>query len=113
MPRRSWRSLGLIRLLLGCGVVALVAEVGVGFALNGAAASVRSPSTAAVQRLLWHGCAAPEPEKFFQCATVKVPLDYRNPAGPTIRLAVIRIRASGPGPAFSSSWPPSSRGQGR
>ena len=33
----------------------------------------------------------------FSCAMVAAPLDYRNPAGPKIRLAVVRHAATGPG----------------
>jgi pimeloyl-ACP methyl ester carboxylesterase len=57
------------------------------------AASAPSPATVAVPRLVWHRCANPE-QRGLQCATARVPLDYSNPRGPTIHLAVIRHRAS-------------------
>lgn len=41
--------------------------------------------------LSWKAC-----HKDFQCATVRVPLDYSHPAGPKIDLAVIRHRATDP-----------------
>ena len=47
----------------------------------------------AVPRLVWHQCASPE-QQGFQCATARVPLNYSNPRGPTIHLAVIRHPAS-------------------
>jgi pimeloyl-ACP methyl ester carboxylesterase len=37
------------------------------------------------QHLAWHGCA-----NGFQCASLKVPVDYANPGGATIELAVVR-----------------------
>jgi pimeloyl-ACP methyl ester carboxylesterase len=43
------------------------------------------------QTLAWSSCAG-----IFQCTTLTVPLDYANPAGRTIQLAVIRARASDP-----------------
>ncbi|MFF3687658.1 alpha/beta hydrolase [Streptomyces sp. NPDC002187] len=45
-------------------------------------------------RLDWSTCPA---ATGFDCATSKVPLDYREPGGRTIELAVIRHRATGPG----------------
>jgi pimeloyl-ACP methyl ester carboxylesterase len=40
--------------------------------------------------------------KDFQCATARVPLDYRHLRGRTIELAVIRHRAAGPGRRIGS-----------
>ncbi|MGW2825302.1 alpha/beta hydrolase [Streptomyces sp. NPDC001443] len=45
-------------------------------------------------RLDWRPCTSGSP---FDCATAKVPLDYREPAGRSIRLAVVRRKATGPG----------------
>lgn len=42
------------------------------------------------QKLDWHSCSSHE------CATLTVPLDYAHPQGPTIRLAVLRVRAEDP-----------------
>ena len=42
------------------------------------------------QRLNWSSCGGS-----FQCAQLKVPLDYKAPGGETIELAVIRLRSSG------------------
>lgn len=44
------------------------------------------------QRLNWAGCGGS-----FQCAQLKVPLDYKAPGGDTIELAVIRLRSSSGG----------------
>jgi hypothetical protein len=45
--------------------------------------------------LHWHPCAAAA-AKGFECATARVPLDYAVPDGRTIRIAVIRHRATQP-----------------
>ncbi|MFB7336187.1 alpha/beta hydrolase [Streptomyces adustus] len=58
-----------------------------------AAATAPLPPVAA-PRLDWRPCASGGP---FDCATAKVPLDYREPAGRSIRLAVVRRKATGPG----------------
>ncbi|WP_170317177.1 alpha/beta hydrolase [Acrocarpospora corrugata] len=42
------------------------------------------------QQLSWTGCGGG-----FQCAKLTLPLDYRDPGGETIQLAVIRLRAGG------------------
>jgi pimeloyl-ACP methyl ester carboxylesterase len=42
------------------------------------------------QHLAWSGCGDGN-----QCARLAVPLDYRHPAGPTIRLHVLEVPASG------------------
>ena len=46
----------------------------------------------AVPELAWKPC-----EHGFYCATAHVPLNYRDPRGPRIRIAVISSRATGPG----------------
>ncbi|WP_055701770.1 MULTISPECIES: alpha/beta hydrolase [Streptomyces] len=43
------------------------------------------------QKLSWHDCGVPG----FQCASMKVPLDYKKPGGGDIKLAVARKRATG------------------
>ncbi|MFG3308619.1 alpha/beta hydrolase [Streptomyces wuyuanensis] len=45
-------------------------------------------------KLDWKPCVHGSP---FDCATVKVPLDYRTPRGRTIELAVVKRKATGPG----------------
>lgn len=50
-----------------------------------------SPTGLAVPALSWRTCGAP-----FQCATVAVPLNWATPTtGPTVKLALIRLPASG------------------
>ncbi|MFF2023097.1 alpha/beta hydrolase [Streptomyces sp. NPDC058171] len=51
------------------------------------------------QRLTWGECPADQPELAAagaQCAKVTVPLDYAEPRGRTIRIAVSRVRAAAP-----------------
>jgi pimeloyl-ACP methyl ester carboxylesterase len=47
-----------------------------------------APSASAATSLDWSDCGAP-----FECATLKVPLDYTNPGGELIDLALIRLPA--------------------
>lgn len=55
--------------------------------------SSRAPAAVPVAKLSWQACPK---EKGFQCATVRVPLDYSHPRGQMIHLAVIRHRATDP-----------------
>ncbi|QCX76468.1 Tripeptidyl aminopeptidase precursor [Streptomyces sp. YIM 121038] len=48
------------------------------------------------QQLTWKRCAADMPAKF-QCATLKVPLDYGAPRGKTLKVEISRVRTSKPG----------------
>ncbi|MFI6585128.1 alpha/beta hydrolase [Embleya sp. NPDC050493] len=43
----------------------------------------------------WQRCGADTPASF-ECATVRVPLDYRNPTGRAIDVAISRIKAANP-----------------
>ncbi|MEV3854472.1 alpha/beta hydrolase [Streptomyces sp. NPDC050095] len=62
-----------------------------------AAALPPLPSALTTQRLDWGRCRAtakaPAPGSDWQCATLKAPLDYAKPTGPTIDVALIRARA--------------------
>jgi pimeloyl-ACP methyl ester carboxylesterase len=49
------------------------------------------------QRLDWTPCRGE-----YTCARVEVPLDYDNPAGPTIELALLKVPASDPGRRLGS-----------
>ncbi|UGS38040.1 alpha/beta fold hydrolase [Capillimicrobium parvum] len=52
-----------------------------------------TPPAAAASALAWKRCADPA-QRGFQCATLRVPLDYGDPGGRTIRLAVVRRPAT-------------------
>lgn len=68
----------------------------------GTPSAVSSPVTKsaldryAKQKPTWKRCDA-ETSAAYQCATVKVPLDYRKPGGKRIDLAISRIRTAEPG----------------
>jgi pimeloyl-ACP methyl ester carboxylesterase len=71
-----------------------------------AVAATSRRSAPPVPVLSWHPC-----DGGFQCATARVPLDYRHPDGQTISIAVIRHRAADParraGSLFVNSGGPS------
>ncbi|MFB7368498.1 alpha/beta hydrolase [Streptomyces sp. NPDC056222] len=56
-----------------------------------AAADGSSTPTVPTPELRWKACTASSP---FDCATVKVPLDYDDPGGRSIELAVVRRKAT-------------------
>lgn len=47
------------------------------------------------QKPAWHRCAEDRPASY-ECATLKVPLDYRRPGGRTIDLAISRVKTGNP-----------------
>jgi pimeloyl-ACP methyl ester carboxylesterase len=71
-------------------IIALVAGVTL-FAL-----SLSGNAVAASRAIRWHECAEAA-QQGFQCATIRVPLDYEHPGGGDIHLALIRHPASDPG----------------
>ena len=56
-----------------------------------ASAAAPAPAKPPVPVLHWRSC-----DGGFQCAAVRVPLSYRHPRGATIRIAVLRHRATDP-----------------
>ncbi|MFF4229157.1 alpha/beta hydrolase [Streptomyces sp. NPDC001820] len=72
-------------------------------ATNSAAGDAGSTPDAALkpyyaQQLKWRSCGVPG----FDCATMKAPLDYAKPDGESIKLAVARKKATGPGKRLGS-----------
>ncbi|MGW3285809.1 alpha/beta hydrolase [Streptomyces sp. NPDC001002] len=67
--------------------------------------SAALPSSLTAQRLDWGGCKATAdsaaPGSDWQCATLKVPLDWSKPDGETIGLALIRGKSRGDKPIGS------------
>ncbi|MFB7919426.1 alpha/beta hydrolase [Streptomyces sp. NPDC056061] len=65
------------------------------------------------QKPRWKRCGADSPAEF-ECATIKVPLDYRDPGGKRIDLAISRIRSTAPdkrrGVLFSNPGGPGGQG---
>jgi pimeloyl-ACP methyl ester carboxylesterase len=78
-------------------VALLVVGICLVLLLGAGTAGATAPRSAAAARIAWKGCG-----KGFQCARVRVPLDWSHPRGPWISLAVIRHRASGPGRRIGS-----------
>ncbi|MGP4003410.1 alpha/beta hydrolase [Streptomyces sp. 8N706] len=50
------------------------------------------------QKLRWRACGADD----FECATMKAPLDYADPGAEDVKLAVSRVKATGPGRRLGS-----------
>lgn len=50
------------------------------------------------QKLQWRACGVPG----FECSTMKAPLDYAQPTGTAVKLAVARKKATGPGKRIGS-----------
>ena len=70
-------------------------------------AAARPSAPAGVPPLVWGPCqpGSPPAQAGFQCATATVPLDYRDPGGRTITLAVVRRPATGPAPRERAGTP--------
>ncbi|WP_262702957.1 MULTISPECIES: alpha/beta hydrolase [Streptomyces] len=93
-----------LRLLLAVGVTATAAPALAWTAIAGPGSGPSAtPSSAAgkaldpyvKQKPKWKRCDAGSPATF-QCATIKVPLDYRDPGGERIDVAISRIRTAVP-----------------
>ncbi|MFG3134087.1 alpha/beta hydrolase [Streptomyces tendae] len=101
------------------------AIVGVSTALLGVTAPVTASATSAggSEPLTWSACAGTGLDPRQECATLDVPMDYADPDGPRIEMAVSRIPAEKPdarrgallliagGPGGSSLNDPSGKGQ--
>ncbi len=64
------------------------------------ATSALGTNGAATPALSWSACVDPallDADPDFQCATARVPLDYRRPNGAKIDIAVSKLAATGPG----------------
>jgi pimeloyl-ACP methyl ester carboxylesterase len=83
--RRGWRWVA----------TAAVALAGLVAGLSPLAAPASAAAAAPVPVLDWRPCAEPG-QRGFDCATAQVPLDYGDPQGATIDLAVIRHPATDP-----------------
>src|SRR5215213_462922 len=90
------RRLPTLLVLAGIAMAALMVLVVVGTAPEKAyAEAVAGGSSTSVPKLAWQPCPDPA-QSGFECASARVPLDYGDPQGSTIDLAVIRHRASDP-----------------
>ncbi|MGW8554976.1 alpha/beta hydrolase [Streptomyces tubercidicus] len=92
--------------LLAVGVTAMLAPALATSTATAAAAATPSAATPSAakgaldryvqQKPQWKRCQAGSPAKF-ECAKIKVPLDYRAPEGKRIDLAISRIKSTAPG----------------
>ena len=73
------------------------------YPLTATAAALPATASDAVPTpvLNWQPCTS-QARQGFDCATAQVPLDYSQPYGQTITLALIRHRATGPGSRLGS-----------
>jgi pimeloyl-ACP methyl ester carboxylesterase len=91
------RRLPTLLVLAGAAMAALMVLLVVGTAPEKADAEAVAggSSSASVPELAWQPCPDPA-QSGFDCATAQVPLDYGDPQGSTIDLAVIRHQATDP-----------------
>ena len=83
-------------------VVAAAALVSVLVPALGAASAGAADTSGAVPPIAWHRCPAGSAGAMvggFSCATVAAPLNYQDPSGPKIKLAVVEHLATGPAAA--------------
>ncbi|WP_329343843.1 alpha/beta hydrolase [Streptomyces sp. NBC_01352] len=86
-PRRGGRR----RLAVAALVTALFGQL-----LAGTAVAAPAAKTPAPGRIAWEPCESPSGEGTFECATIKVPVDWKRPRGATIDLALNRHLATDP-----------------
>ncbi len=97
-PERTRLSTRRRARLAGAGVVvaALLSPV---VAALGAGPAGAADTSGPVPSVAWHRCPAGSAGAMaggFSCATVAAPLNYRDPSGPKIKLAVVEHLATGP-----------------
>jgi pimeloyl-ACP methyl ester carboxylesterase len=85
MTHRTRRAL-VLALSVSAAATALTA-------VTGPAAAMATPSSPA---LTWRPCAQSDGPAGQECAELPVPLDYRDPDGPQLTLAVSRVRSEAP-----------------
>ena len=104
-PRRSSRRRLLLAGVVTMAVAGVAATASVGYGADresSPAASASEDSLAAYrnQPVTWGACTDDDPDgdlaqiAGLQCARITAPLDYRDPAGPAISVALSRIAAS-------------------
>ncbi|MFI1831449.1 alpha/beta hydrolase [Streptomyces sp. NPDC020412] len=74
------------------GVTTLTGATGVA-----GANTPRAPAGASAPALVWKACTKPGGPATQECASLEVPLDYRDPGGPKVSVAVSRVRSEDPG----------------
>ncbi|MBT1003613.1 alpha/beta hydrolase [Paenarthrobacter sp. DKR-5] len=98
-PGRRWRALALSATAAAAAAVLSACSLLPGGTQGGATTTPQATAVAGApedlkpfysQSVAWSPC-----EKTFQCAKVKVPLDYAKPDGGSIEIAAIKLPASG------------------
>ncbi|MER5363312.1 alpha/beta hydrolase [Streptomyces sp. NPDC002785] len=87
------RSAAFIALSVTAAATALTGAVTPPARADGAATTA---NTASVPALTWRSCAQTGGPATQECAELPVPLDYRDPDGPQLGLAVTRVRSDRP-----------------
>ncbi|WP_328494753.1 alpha/beta hydrolase [Streptomyces sp. NBC_00414] len=82
--------------LMAASMAALAAAPGAASALASPPAGARAPAAAHTQPLTWEKCEGTGLDPRQRCATVDVPVDYSDPGGARIGIAVSRIAAERP-----------------
>ncbi|MDQ1655612.1 MAG: hypothetical protein QOD41_695 [Cryptosporangiaceae bacterium] len=100
-PRRRARwiatAAGAATLVAGAGIASAgPASAGETATAGGTASAPALPASITAQKLAWTRCT-PDLPATYQCATIKVPVDYQRPAGATLDLAISRYATSVPG----------------
>lgn len=96
-PPSNPRGTARRRLAAGALVTALFGQL-----LAGTAVAAPAAKTPAPGRIAWEPCDSPLGEGTFECATVKVPVDWKRPRGATFDLALARHPATDPGRRIGS-----------
>jgi pimeloyl-ACP methyl ester carboxylesterase len=96
-----WAALGAAAALLvgGCSADTSGGREDPGDTRSGGSSASGLPASLTGQKPDWGRCEgtsdSPAPGKEWQCATIKAPLDYAKPDGETVKLALIRSKATG------------------
>ncbi|MFD5506604.1 alpha/beta fold hydrolase, partial [Streptomyces sp. NPDC127051] len=80
----------LAPMLAAAGLIATTVPL-----LSATQASAAPAAEYTPQKPAWQRCSTDQPASY-ECATIKVPLDYRRPQGRTIDLAISRIKSENP-----------------
>lgn len=96
-PQRRFRTGRRLTAVLGAAVLASVMATGLAVASPAPAPAHRTDPR--IPTLNWTDCTGG-----FQCSDAAVPLDYRDPQGPTITLHMIRHLAADPGQRVGTLW---------
>ena len=95
-PPQPPSSRGRRRLAVGTLVTALFGQLLAGTAVAAPSGTTPSAKTPSPVRIAWKPCESPSGQGTFECATIKVPVDWKRPRGATIDLALARHLATEP-----------------